>query len=243
MTNFFSGTSNLVLPVKNKSFFPPAFRDKTRLTYYASVFNSIEINASFYRMPVAKTVAKWSAEVGDDFRFTFKLIKDVTHCGACQFNLAPVARFMENISVTEKRGCLLVQLPPKFGLDMLQLELLIHSLTVFDWPIAIEFRHPSWYNETVFERLEAANIAMVLHDLKASATPLIPTSANVYLRFHGPEGGYRGNYADDFLYEYASYINDWINEGKTVYTYFNNTMGAAVQNLQMLNRFCRQLIS
>src|ERR1700753_1084502 len=115
MHNYFAGTSNLVLPVKNKSFCPPKFRDKTRLTYYASLFSSIEINASFYRMPLARTVAKWSGEVPEGFRFSFKLIKDVTHAQQGCFDLQPIPAFMQAISATEKRGCLLIQLPPKFG--------------------------------------------------------------------------------------------------------------------------------
>lgn len=59
MKRFFSGTSNMVLPVKNRSFFPKEFLHKTRLAYYAHLFNSVEINASFYKVPLARTVAKW----------------------------------------------------------------------------------------------------------------------------------------------------------------------------------------
>lgn len=241
MERFFSGTSNLVLPVKNKSFFPPEFQEKTRLAYYASVFNSIEINASFYRMPLARTVAKWSSEVVEDFRFTFKLIKDVTHTGISEFNLSVLETFMTNIGATEKRGCLLIQLPPKFGPDLLQLELLLHELNQYKWPAAIEFRHPGWYSDAVIERLTAANVAMTLHDLKASAAPLVTTADIVYIRFHGPESGYRGSYEDDFLYEYAGYIWEWISEGKTIYAYFNNTLGAALNNLHTLNSFVTQI--
>jgi uncharacterized protein YecE (DUF72 family) len=77
---------------------------------------------------------------------------------------------------------------------------------------------------------------MVQHDLPASAAPIMETEAGfIYLRFHGPNGGYRGSYTDDFLQEYAYYINDWLADGKTVYAYFNNTMGAAVHNLATLN--------
>lgn len=62
-------------------------------------------------------------------------------------------------------------------------------------------------------------------------------AARSALRFHGPDGNYRGTYTDDFLYENAGYIRDWISEGKQVYVYFNNTMGEAVSNLQSLNRY------
>jgi uncharacterized protein YecE (DUF72 family) len=72
--------------------------------------------------------------------------------------------------------------------------------------------------------------------MRKSTSPFELTSDQfVYLRFHGPEGGYRGSYSDQFLQEYASYVREWIDEGRTVYVYFNNTMGNAVQNLITLN--------
>lgn len=236
MQNYYAGTSNLVLPVKNKSFFPAEFRDGTRLTYYASLFNSIEINASFYRMPLARTIQKWSNEVPDDFRFTFKIHQSVTHELPGRFKLHPIPAFMDAISATRKRGCLLVQLPPKFGPDLVQLAALLTALQPYGWQLAIEFRHQGWYREEVYHLLRSSNAAMVWHDMQKSAAPLILTARQVFIRFHGPEPGYRGSYTDDYLQEYAIYIQEWLAEGITVYAYFNNTLGAAVQNLQMLNR-------
>ncbi|PTR00092.1 uncharacterized protein YecE (DUF72 family) [Mucilaginibacter yixingensis] len=234
--NYYSGTSNLVLPVKNKSFFPEAFQTGTRLTYYASLFNSIEINASFYRMPLARTVRKWSAEVPDNFQFTFKLHQSITHSLPGQFNLQAIPAFMEAINSTEKRGCLLVQLPPKFGPDIFQLNNLINALQPYNWRIAIEFRQPGWYTEEVYTLLRQFEVAMVIHDLHKSASPQHLTAAHTFLRFHGPEPNYRGSYDDAYLAEYAHYINDWLAAGQSVYAYFNNTLEAAVQNLQTLNR-------
>ena len=238
---FYSGTSNLVLPVKNKSFFPEDYRDRTRLCFYGSLFNSVEINSSFYKMPLARTAAKWASEVPDDFRFTFKLIQTVTHSIKRQFNLNPITEFMERISAAgTKRGCLLVQLPPSFTMDVVQLGGLLSTFESIDrdlqWPLAVEFRHASWYTDEVFELLDSYNVAMVLHDIRKCPAPVEFTSDQlVYVRFHGPEGGYRGSYSDQFLEEYASYIREWMAEGRTVYAYFNNTMGAAVQNLMTLN--------
>jgi uncharacterized protein YecE (DUF72 family) len=235
---FYSGTSNLVLPVKNKSFFPPEYRDKSRLTFYASLFNSIEINASFYRMPLSRTLVKWCSEVPGDFRFTLKLIKEITHCQKNQFDLRVLPTFVTAISALDKRGCLLIQLPPKFGPDIVQLGELLSALEGSNWPVALEFRHPGWYNDNVYDLLSRFDAAMVLHDMRKGASPLIVTSGHIiYIRFHGPEGGYRGSYTDEFLYEYATYIREWLDEGKTVYCYFNNTLGQAVQNLQTLNDF------
>jgi uncharacterized protein YecE (DUF72 family) len=85
-------------------------------------------------------------------------------------------------------------------------------------------------------------MTMVIHDLPASAAPQEPPGLYfVYLRFHGPNGGHRGSYPDDFLTEYAQYIRQWLTEGKRIYAYFNNTMGAAVHNLATLNQLVQAL--
>ncbi|WP_114938610.1 DUF72 domain-containing protein [Mucilaginibacter endophyticus] len=239
MRNFYSGTSNLVLPVPNKTFFPEAFRNGTRLSYYASLFNSVEVNASFYKMPRAKTVAKWSDEVPDDFVFSFKLNKSITHALNGQFDLKSVPAFMDAICATAKRGCLLVQLPPKFRPDLVQLTALLAALKPCGWRIAVEFRQPDWYAQEVFELLRSFDAAVVLHDMRKSTTSVLSTANHIYIRYHGPEDGYRGSYTTDYLEEYAGYIQEWLTEGKSVYAYFNNTLGAAVQNLQTLDRIVR----
>ncbi|MDB5119990.1 MAG: hypothetical protein JWN56_1208 [Sphingobacteriales bacterium] len=243
----YAGTSGIVLPVANKLLYPPEFQDKSRLAYYASLFNSVEINSSFYKIPMASTVRKWAESVPAGFRFTFKLWKEITHAKELEFNPADVNRFMETIAQAEnKEGCLLVQFPPSVSMFKInQLEQLLTCIQNANldnkWSIAVEFRNSSWYNEEVNDLLNRFNSNLVIHDLPKSAAPLQDSPADfVYLRFHGPAGGYRGCYSDDFLYEYAQYILDWKEEGKTVYINFNNTMGEAVKNLITLNSFLRQ---
>ena len=241
---FYSGTSNVVLPVPNKQLFPEAFKDKSHLNYYASLFNSVEINYSFYKVPMPFTIRKWSEDVLEEFRFTFKLWREITHQKGLEFQPKDVERFMRVIGhAGNKKGCLLVQFPP--GLQVNYIHKVENLLTVIrscdtgnEWKIAVEFRHRSWYKESVYDMFRNYNMGIVFHDLPASATPMIESFSDfVYLRFHGPDGGYKGSYTDDFLYEYAGYIRDWQQEGKTVYAYFNNTMGEAVKNLTTLNDF------
>ncbi|MBS7563601.1 DUF72 domain-containing protein [Mucilaginibacter sp. Bleaf8] len=243
---YYAGTSNVVLPVPNKQFFPAEFQNKSRLAYYASLFNSVEINSTFYKVPMASTIAKWAIEVPDTFRFTFKLWQDITHNAGLKFDSAAVQRFMNVISYAgDKKGCLLIQFPPSTNINLPQLQYLLseikHADVSANWPLAVEFRHRSWYNDDVYDLLDEHGVGMVLHDLPASAAPLRIGEADfVYLRFHGPNGGYRGSYADEFLYEYAQYIQEWMQDGKTVYAYFNNTMGEAVKNLQTLNNYMQE---
>ncbi|WP_342646067.1 DUF72 domain-containing protein [Mucilaginibacter sp. CSA2-8R] len=240
--NFYSGTSNVVLPVPNKQAYPEAFKDKSRLTYYSSLFNSVEINSTFYKLPLARTVERWTQETEDNFRFTFKLWQGITHTKGDPFLSEDLARFIHIINYAQnKKGALLIQFPPSVSRNPILLHRLLTEIKLAapdaQWPIAIEFRHRSWYTDQIYEMLEQHGAAMVWHDLPASAAPIQVSNVDlIYLRFHGPEGGYRGSYTDDFLSEYATYITDWLSEGKTVYTYFNNTMGAAVQNLVTLNK-------
>jgi uncharacterized protein YecE (DUF72 family) len=246
--NFYSGTSGLVLPVPNKSLYPPEFQDKSRLCYYASLFNSIEVNSSFYKVPQASTVKKWVNDVPDNFRFTYKLWRNITHNKPLLFNPADVERFMQVIDAAgDNKGSLLIQFPPGITIaSAAQLKQLLESIRdanpAHGWDVAVEFRHPSWYKDNIYTMLDNYEAGMVVQDMPKSLTPMIdmPT-AFVYLRFHGPNGGYRGSYADAFLYEYAGYIKDWLADGKTVYAYFNNTMGDAINNLATLNNYVREL--
>ncbi|AYL94576.1 DUF72 domain-containing protein [Mucilaginibacter celer] len=239
--DFYLGTSNIVLPVPNKLAFPEAWRDKSRLSFYASLFNSLEVNSTFYKVPLGKTVARWSAEVPAGFRFTFKFWKEITHNKNLAFKPADVERFFEVINRCDKKGCLLIQLPPGTRFESFgQLAALLAIIQQYNrespWRIVVEFRHSSWYNQQTYQLLQNNDVAIVMHDMKASAPPFIESTADfVYLRFHGPEAGYRGNYADDVIAEYAAYINEWRGEGKTVYAYFNNTLGSALGNLVGLN--------
>src|SRR5687768_16157005 len=112
-TSFYSGTSNLVSPLK-KSEQPPEFKDASRLTYYASLFSSVEVNATFYKLPKPATIEKWANSVPGYFRFTFKVPKGVTHAKDLEFSSEELELFAETVDqVGDKKGCLLVQLPPK----------------------------------------------------------------------------------------------------------------------------------
>lgn len=242
MDKYYSGISGLALPVPNKTHYPAEFQNKSRLCYYASLFNSIEINSSFYKIPQAKTVARWAENVPKNFKFTFKLWRDITHVKGLAFNPADVHRFMQAIDTAgSKKGCLLIQLPPSAKANLFpQLMQLVQSVREADpdqtWPIAVEFRHSSWYSETVSEFAAENALSIVVHDKPEAPTPTdFADSDTVYLRFHGPSGNYRGSYTEDILQEYSSYIREWQEDGKTVYVYFNNTMGEAVQNLITLN--------
>jgi uncharacterized protein YecE (DUF72 family) len=235
---FYGGTSGLKIAIPKRDF-PPEHESKSRLAYYAFHENSLEINSSFYKLPQAKTVCRWANEVPDSFRFTFKLWKEITHRKNLLFQSEDVSSFMKAIAgADDKRGALLVQFPPGLEVNAFpQLKELILILKSYYWPIAVEFRHSSWYNDRVYSWLNEQQTTMVIQDMPRSATPLEITADHlVYLRFHGPKGDYKGSYNEEYLYDYALNIREWLEEGKDVFAYFNNTAGDALANLYFLKQ-------
>ncbi len=243
---FYSGTSNLVLPLK-KADYPEDFKNSSRLGFYASMFSSLEVNATFYALPKKATIEKWAQQVPSHFRFTFKVPKTITHTKDLQFSFEELELFTDTVSaVSDKKGCLLVQLPPKLGRDYEEeLAGILESLAenAEGWNIAVEFRHLSWYHTQVDRMLQSYGAGMVKHDRPPAVTPPVEVSEKfVYLRLHGPEERYRGSYEETVLEEYAKQIMNWLKEGKEVYIYFNNTMGDAYNNLQTLNSMVSTII-
>lgn len=181
------------------------------------------------------------------FRFTFKLPKTVTHAKGLQFSVDEIEVFIETVSrVGDKKGCLLLQLPPSVKRERQEevegiLECLRYDAK--DWKIAVEFRDPSWYTREVYRMLQGYKATMVEQDLPKCPSPQLTVAENfVYLRFHGPEVAYRGSYDDAFLSGHAKRISSWLKEGREVYVYFNNTMGNAAGNLASLNSMVERVL-
>lgn len=186
---------------------------------------------------------RWSDEVPGHFRFTFKLWRGITHIKQLGYNPTDLTKFINVINgVGTKKGCLLVQFPPGLTIAFKgQFYGLISQIRELDpehtWRVALEFRHPSWYNDEVWEFIKQNNMSIVIQDIPKSATPFEYADGQfTYLRFHGPDGRYRGSYSDELLNEYAGYIHQWLQSGKKIFVYFNNTMGDAIKNLATLNR-------
>jgi uncharacterized protein YecE (DUF72 family) len=241
--NWLIGTSGIALPVPNKSAYPPEFKDRSRLAFYSSIFNSIEINSTFRKLPQVRTVERWMMEVPSFFKFTFKAPETVTHAPQLAFDANALKSFMEMVNVaTSKKGCLLFQFPGQLDASYNgQLKKLLKATHRSTWKKVFEFRHPTWYTNDTDKLLHDFNTVRVIHDFNSSKLPALQyTDADTYyLRLHGPEKGYRGSYKQDFLQSQAEKIRSWLSNNKTVYAYFNNTLGHAAQNAMFLNECMR----
>ena len=231
------GTSGIVVPGSKQSF-PPEFENKSRLSYYSSLFNTVEINSSFKKVPLPSTFKRWSKEVfPEDFQFTVKLWKEITHIKKLDIDLHNIDTFLSAANhIENKKGCLLIQLPASITAEYVdKVAAILQRINQVDvennWRKAIEFRSLSWYSNEIFQLLDEHQVSLVLHDMPKS-TNLIPKENEpfFYFRFHGPKGDYRGSYSETFLKEQAEKMRRCLDEGKDVYAYFNNTMGSAFEN-------------
>lgn len=237
---FRMGTSDGHMP-GNKQSFPEAYKLKSRLHYYSTLFNSIEVNTCFYKTPLRATYEKWVNDVPDDFQFTLKLSRDITHAAELRSDLSCMIRFLQAAEGTgAKKGCLLIQFPGKITLEHFnQVEEILQRLRDIDpveeWRKAIEFRNDSWYIAETSELLNEYGAAMVLHDFsKAKISSRSDNAEFVYMRFHGPTGNYRDSYTHEVLDEKAGIIREYLGSGLDVYAYFNNTAGDAFANARYL---------
>lgn len=239
------GTSNIVVP-GNKSTFPERFRLGSRLHYYSSLFNTLEVNSCFYKTPMNATCNKWSLDVPEDFQFSLKLSKGITHVKDLKAEAGCMEKFMKAAEgIGSKKGCILVQFPGMITLDYFeQLERILDELKTLDpnsaWRKAVEFRNDSWHIGETYELLDQYEAVMVLHDKsKGKIMEVNGKPGFIYLRFHGPKGDYRDSYTGSFLKDKAKQIRMWLDEGKDVYAYFNNTIGSAFDNAVTLKNLLK----
>lgn len=236
------GTSGIVVPGSKQSF-PVEYQLKSRLGYYSSFFNSLEVNSTFRIVPRVSTLQRWLPDVPADFRFTFKLWREITHGKQLNFNVNNIDIFFCAVNqVSSNRGCLLVQFPGSITADyrsqvqkiLLRLKQLDHEN---NWCKAVEFRSLTWYNRHTYKQLDKLGASIVVHDMpKSKSVQLNEKAQFAYFRYHGPKGDYRGDYSNEFLEKQSSLIRRSLNDGRHVYAYFNNTMGSAFENAMSLKR-------
>ncbi|MEM6531378.1 MAG: DUF72 domain-containing protein [Myxococcota bacterium] len=197
---FLVGTSGYSYKEWREVFYPKELKASEYLSHYARHLPAVEINNTFYRMPKTSVVAKWREEVGDSFRFSVKASQRITHHKRLKDATEPLAFLERSLAELDSRlGVVLFQLPPSFRCDVDRLNAFLADMPA--WPVAFEFRHPSWFTDEVFDRLRECNAACVINDDGASA-PLDPAASFGYLRLRNAE------YSDGELDEWARRIRD-----------------------------------
>jgi uncharacterized protein YecE (DUF72 family) len=176
------GTSGYNYPEWKGSFYPVDMKPAQMLPYYAERFSTVEINATFYRMPTPATVEGWAKAVPDAFTFVLKAPQRITHFARLKNVDDPVRFFCDTARLLRaRRGPLFFQLPPNFKKDVSRLGDLLVQLPP-DLRAAFEFRHPSWFADDVYDRLRTRNAALCIADTEEGSTPALATADWGYLR-------------------------------------------------------------
>jgi uncharacterized protein YecE (DUF72 family) len=210
-------------------FYPPRLPASRWLEHYATVFDTVEVNSTFYRLAKREAVARWVEQTPPGFCFAVKASRYLTHYKRLQDVGRGLQRFYEPIMPlleAGKLGPVLWQLPGNFMRDDERLSGLLNALG--DQNLApttrhcIEFRHPSWFTEDVYELLRWHGVALVIGDRKGlDFQPHVILGDLTYVRFHHGHRGRRGNYSESELAEWAKRVREW-RRRVDVFLFFNN---------------------
>lgn len=221
--------------------YPGGTPARERLRCYSERFGTVELNSSFYRWPREGSFAGWRRRLPAGFQLSVKAPRGLTHAKrlyAPEVWVERMARSWHQLG--DSRAALLVQLAPDHVRDDARLEYFLGLLPAW-MRVAVEFRHPSWHDEPVFELLERHRAAYCVMSGAHLPCVLRVTAPFAYVRLHGPdpEHLYGGSYSDGDLAWWACRISEWAAAGKDVLVYFNNDghgHGHAVRNAETLRR-------
>jgi len=204
------------------AFYPEKLPAREWLGFYAQKFPTVEINATFYRLPKREMIASWAERTPGGFLFAVKGSRYTTHISRLS-KPENVKRFWEPLEPLRKAGKLgpiLWQLPPNFERDDERLENFLAKLPKSTH--CFEFRHESWFRPAVRELLSSHGASLVVaHDARSDLPPAKPCGPVVYVRFHYGAKGRGGNYSKAELKEWARKIAAWRSR-REVYAYFND---------------------
>ena len=215
-------------------FYPGRAPESGWLGLYAETFDTVEVNATFYRLPLRSTVAGWTARTPRTFLFAVKASRYLTHVKRLRDLPAGLARLEERIAPlreADKLGPVLWQLPASFRRDDVRLAETLARLP--DGRHAFEFRHPSWFDDDVYALLREHRAALVVADRNGlPEAPWVDTAGWWYVRLHHGRAGRRGNYSPAELERWAERLRG---RSGDAYVYFNNDWeGFAPQNAATL---------
>jgi uncharacterized protein YecE (DUF72 family) len=237
------GTSGWSYPHWEGVLYPPGLPPRQRLDHYLGRFRSAELNSSYYRWPTDAAFARWRRRLPDGFLLSIKAPRGLTHVRRLYAPERWLARIASGLArLGDRRGPLLVQLSPRTELDHARLEYFLAHVPP-EVALALEFRHPSWHRDSVFEMLERHGAAYCVMSGARLPCVLRATASFVYVRLHGPDPHhlYGGSYGDDDLRWWADRVREWVGMRRDVFVYFNNDGGGnAVRNADTLQRMLGQ---
>ena len=213
------------------------------LRAYTKRFSTVELNNSFYRLPSEETFAAWRTQVPRGFLFAVKASRFLTHIKRLREPEEPLQRLLTHARpLGPSIGPVLYQIPPRWFPDPDRLEAFLAALPAGMSPSSrqrlrhvLEVRDPRGYQPWVIDLLRQYDVALCVHDMPGSESPLLLVGPIAYVRFHGYGAKYGGSYPDDVLDGWADWIRRALATGRDVFAYFNNDIhGYAVYDAERL---------
>jgi uncharacterized protein YecE (DUF72 family) len=211
------------------------------LNHYTEVFDTVELNNTFYKLPVQTSLETWRDSTPPHFHFAVKGSRFLTHMKKLKDAEDGLNRFLGAVEVLEpKLGPILFQLPPRWDLNFDRLAAFLAILPPYR-RCAFEFRNFSWDTPQIYDLLARYNAGYCIFDLAGYASPVTVTADFAYIRLHGPGGKYQGSYSDQALEQWASKVVEWSSQLTAVYVYFDNDdSGYAPRDALRLKDFVRK---
>lgn len=237
------GTSGWEYDHWRGGFYPRELPRDRWLEFYAARFASVELNASFYRLPEAVTFERWAHRVPDGFTFAVKASRYLTHVRRLRDPEEPLERLRVRASrLGDRLGPILYQLPPRWRPNPERLERFLDAIA-HERDQVIEIRDARWYRPDILAMIGRSGASLCLHDMEGSATAPHPVGPVAYVRFHGAGERYGGSYSSQRLTAWADRIAGWVGEGRSVWAYFNNDIGGhAVTDAARLHEYVHRRI-
>jgi uncharacterized protein YecE (DUF72 family) len=214
--------------------------DGSHLQRYSRVFNSVEINSSFYREHRLSTWERWRDSVPDDFQFSVKAPRAITHDAKLRCEPEVLSKFLQQVEMLRKKlGPILFQLPPSLAFDRESVTAFLTMLRQhFAGDVVWEPRHKSWFEDAATEMLSTFRVARVAADPACAPGAAHPAAASdvVYFRLHGSPRLYYSAYDEDFLVGLAPRLAEFAATAKTWCVFDNTASGAATRNALELTR-------
>ncbi len=221
-------------------FYPEKFPASKMLGFYARHLDTVELNNTFYRLPLESGLEAWRDSTPDGFLFAAKGSRYLTHMKKLKDPEPGIAKFFERIDrLGKKLGPIVFQLPPFWDVDTGRLDAFLQGLPKRR-RCAFELRNPTWHTAAVYRILHRHNAAFCIFEIAGFRSGMELTANFTYVRLHGPDGAYQGSYPSSTLRQWATRARAWEKDLRAVYIYFDNDQaGYAVRNALEL----RQLLA
>ncbi len=243
IAKIYIGTSGWAYDHWQGIFYPKDLPPKNRLKYFSQHFKTVEINYSFYQSPKTSTYQEWFRQTPPDFLFSLKASRFITHIKRLKEVRTPWRNFLKGaILLKQKLGPVLLQFPPSFRASQENIERLEKFLKYAPLNkkgekicLALEFRHLTWFQKSIYQLLKRYNVAWVIADSNRYPKDDQVTADFAYIRMHGPDALFSSKYTKKDLISLAKKIKRWQKECSFIYCYFNNDFhGYALANAKEL---------